>query len=167
MVTDALRCLPHVSDLDELAGLAVEALRQVNAELIELARAGDRDQTIGTTVVGLAIADGAYPLLLDGRQPGLPLRGGEIVRLSHDHSLVQNFVDAGMIKPEEAETHDNANLITRAVGVPRPSKWMWRAAKRGPAMSSCSRVTASPALSPTTRSPANHGAVRSTQSPTS
>jgi serine/threonine protein phosphatase PrpC len=30
---------------------------------------------------------------------------------------VQNLVDAGMLKAEEAETHENANLITRAVGV--------------------------------------------------
>ena len=53
MVTDALRCLPDIADLDALADLAVDALRQVNGELIDLARSGDRQQTIGTTVVGL------------------------------------------------------------------------------------------------------------------
>ena len=117
MVTDALRCLPEVGDLDGLAGLAVEALRQVNAELIQLARSGDGGQTIGTTVVGLAVADGSYRCFWMGDSRAYLLRGGKIVRLSHDHSVVQNLVDAGMIKPEEAETHANANLITRAVGV--------------------------------------------------
>jgi serine/threonine protein phosphatase PrpC len=117
MVTDALRCLPEPPDLDALAGLAIEALGEVNRELIELARSESRDQTIGTTVVGVAIADGSYRCFWMGDSRAYLLRGGEIARLSHDHSLVQNLVDAGMIKPEEAETHANANLITRAVGV--------------------------------------------------
>jgi serine/threonine protein phosphatase PrpC len=30
---------------------------------------------------------------------------------------VHDLVDAGMIKPEEAERHENSNVITRAVGV--------------------------------------------------
>jgi serine/threonine protein phosphatase PrpC len=117
MVTDELRCLPEPPDLDALAGLAIEALGEVNRELIELARSESRDQTIGTTVVGVAIADGLYRCFWMGDSRAYLLRGGEIARLSHDHSLVQNLVDAGMIKPEEAETHANANLITRAVGV--------------------------------------------------
>jgi serine/threonine protein phosphatase PrpC len=117
MVTDALRCLPEPPDLDALAGLAIEALGDVNRELIELARSESRDQTIGTTVVGVAIADGSYRCFWMGDSRAYLLRGGEIARLSHDHSLVQNLVDAGMIKPEEAETHANSNLITRAVGV--------------------------------------------------
>ena len=45
------------------------------------------------------------------------MRDGQIRRLSRDHSLVQDLVDAGMLKPEEAERHENANVITRAVGV--------------------------------------------------
>jgi serine/threonine protein phosphatase PrpC len=116
MVTDALRCLPEVDDLDELARRAVEALRDVNRELVDLGRAGDREQTIGTTVVGLAIADGSYRCFWMGDSRAYRLRDGELIRVSHDHSLVQELVDAGMLRPEEAETHENANLITRAVG---------------------------------------------------
>lgn len=119
MVTDALRCLPVAGDLDELAGRAVESLREVNRELIGLARSveGGRQATIGTTVVGLAIAAGAYRCFWLGDSRAYRLRGGEIRRITRDHSLVQNLVDAGMIRPEEADTHKDSNLITRAVGV--------------------------------------------------
>ncbi len=117
MVTDALRGLPQCDDLDDLAAQAIDTLARVNRDLIALARAGVERQTIGTTVVGLAIADGSFRCFWMGDSRAYLLRGGQIDRLSHDHSLVQNLVDAGMIKPEEAETHENANLITRAVGV--------------------------------------------------
>ena len=119
MVVDALRCLPAAADIDELAGKAVEALTEVNRELIELANSSEvgRKGTIGTTVVGLAIADGAFRCFWMGDSRAYRLRDSRIERVSHDHSLVQNLVDAGMLKPEDAETHENANLITRAVGV--------------------------------------------------
>ena len=117
MVTDSLRCLPPATDIDVLTGNAVEALRTVNRELIDLARSSERKQTIGTTVVGLAIVNDAFRCFWMGDSRAYVIRDGEISRLSHDHSLVQNLVDAGMLKPEEAESHQNANLITRAVGV--------------------------------------------------
>ena len=117
MVTEALRSLPDGDGLDGLAGRAVEAVQQVNGRLIELARTNGGGKTIGTTVVGLAIADGEFRCFWMGDSRAYRMRGGEIMRLSHDHSLVQNLIDAGMLKPEEAEAHENANLITRAVGV--------------------------------------------------
>lgn len=118
MVTDALRCLPVVADIDELTDQAVEALRQVNRDLIELARSGERKgHTIGTTVVGLAVANGSFRCFWLGDSRAYRLRDGEIARLTRDHSVVQELVDAGMIKAEEADSHVDANLITRAVGV--------------------------------------------------
>ena len=118
MVTDAMRCLPLAPDIDEAAAYAVEALRQVNRELIELARsgAGERQSTIGTTVVGLAIANGHFRCFWMGDSRAYRLRGDTITRITRDHSLVQQLVDAGMLEPEEAETHENASVVTRAVG---------------------------------------------------
>lgn len=119
MVTDALRCLPPVRDIEELAAKAVEALHRVHLELVDLAGSDGRakSRSIGTTVVGLAIEAGAYCCFWAGDSRAYRLRADEITRVTRDHSLVQTLVDAGMLRPEEADTHENANLITRAVGV--------------------------------------------------
>ena len=117
MVVDTLRALPPSGGVDGAVDRAIDALREVNRELIELARAQDRDKSIGTTVVGVAIADGLFRCFWAGDSRAYLLRDGELTRLSRDHSLVQDLVDAGMLKPEEAEGHANSNVITRAVGV--------------------------------------------------
>lgn len=116
-VVDALKRLPDYEDLDKLTRAAVEALRQVNDELIRLAKSESSDRTIGTTVVGLVILGERFRCFWAGDSRAYWIRAGEIMRLSRDHSLVQDLVDAGMLKPEEAETHENANVVTRAVGV--------------------------------------------------
>jgi len=118
MVTDALRALPIVYGLDDTVEAAVDALRRVNGELIRLARSeDDRSRTIGTTVVGLAIADGEFRCFWVGDSRAYRIRHGQIRRLSRDHSLVQDLVDAGMLNSADAEKHESANVITRAVGV--------------------------------------------------
>lgn len=116
-VVEALLQLPIIYNLDELVEGAVAALQRVNRDLIALAGAEDGSRTIGSTVVGLAIADGQYRCFWAGDSRAYRLREGEIVQLSRDHSLVQSLVDAGMLDPKDAESHPNANVITRAVGV--------------------------------------------------
>jgi serine/threonine protein phosphatase Stp1 len=116
-VTDALQALPIVYSLDELTEAAITALKAVNGELIELARSVDSERTIGSTVVGLAIADDEFRCFWAGDSRAYRVRGGKIERVSRDHSLVQDLVDAGMLSAEDAEGHPNANVITRAVGV--------------------------------------------------
>ena len=116
-VTEALMRLPIVYSLDQLVEAAVSALQGVNQNLIALARSTNTSRTIGSTVVGLAIADRQFRCFWAGDSRAYRVRDRKLDRLSRDHSLVQDLVNAGMMNPQEAETHPNANVITRAVGV--------------------------------------------------
>ena len=117
MVIDALQKLPIVYSLEALVESAVAAIVRANRDLIALAHSEGESRTIGSTVVGLAIAGPRYVCFWAGDSRAYRLRGGVIEQLSRDHSLVQELVDAGMIDPADAEGHANANVITRAVGV--------------------------------------------------
>ena len=44
------------------------------------------------------------------------IRGNAILKLTEDHSLVAELIKAGTIKPEEANSHPQKNVITRALG---------------------------------------------------
>lgn len=118
MVVQALSALPAAEeDIDDLVGGAVHALRQVNRDLIELARTEGNGRTIGTTVVGLIVAGGFFRCFWVGDSRAYRMRDGLMTRISRDHSLVQQLVDSGMLRAEEAEHHENSNVVTRAVGV--------------------------------------------------
>lgn len=116
-VTASLLELPDAENLDELVESAVAALKQVNQDLIVLAGAKGTDKSIGSTVVGLAIANGQFRCFWAGDSRGYRIRDRQIVQLTRDHSLVQDLVDSGMLQPDEAVDHPNSNIITRAVGV--------------------------------------------------
>ena len=116
-VVEALGALPKAADLDALVANAVEALERVNRQLIALSASGGVERRMGTTVVGLAIADGEFRCFWAGDSRAYRLRDGQIEQLSRDHSLVQDLVDAGMLEAEGMQDHPSANLITRAVGV--------------------------------------------------
>jgi serine/threonine-protein phosphatase Stp1 len=116
-VTESLLELPRADDLDQLVESAIAALKKVNADLISLAGAKGSDRSIGSTVVGLAIADGQFRCFWAGDSRGYRIRDRQIVQLTRDHSLVQDLVDSGMLQPDEAVDHPNSNIITRAVGV--------------------------------------------------
>jgi serine/threonine-protein phosphatase Stp1 len=95
---------------------ALAALDDVNARLVEMGRTGSDSGTIGSTVVGLVASGERFTCFWAGDSRAYRARGGKLTRLTRDHSLVQDLVDGGMISEAEAETHPNANIITRAIG---------------------------------------------------
>ena len=115
-IVDAMSALPDETHPEKLVTRAVEALATVNAELIELAHSGGEKKTIGSTVVGIILGEGQYRCFWAGDSRGYRVRDGNISQITRDHSLVQDLVAAGMLEAGDAESHPNANVITRAVG---------------------------------------------------
>ncbi len=71
---------------------------------------------MGTTATVLKIiGDHAYFAHVGDSRLYL-VRKGFIYQITHDHSLVNEQVRAGILSPEEAELHHLRNVITRSVG---------------------------------------------------
>lgn len=43
-------------------------------------------------------------------------KGGKLQRLTRDHTVVQHFVDVGLLSEEEAEGHPDSHILSRALG---------------------------------------------------
>ncbi|WAC66323.1 protein phosphatase 2C domain-containing protein [Agrococcus sp. SL85] len=113
-----------VEHLGGLAGLeAVEPIDVVDAlraATDEIERLGDGDGAAGTTVTGCAFAihEGAphFAVFNVGDSRTYAMLGERLTRITTDHSVVQELIDAGLLTEEEAETHPEANVVTRGVG---------------------------------------------------
>ena len=72
---------------------------------------------MGTTLVSAVLIGRRAEIINVGDSRAYLIRGKTISQITRDHSLVAELLASGSIKPEEAATHPNRNLITRAVGV--------------------------------------------------
>ena len=93
------------------------AIRQANQRIHAKGHCGDpRYLKMGTTVVVLLVKDNEAHMAHVGDSRIYLFRNGKLNRMTRDHSRVQKMVDDGLIDPEEAEDHPDANIISRALG---------------------------------------------------
>lgn len=116
LVVERLSAIPAQSQVQLFVSEAAKTLETANADLIRMAHEGNKNGTIGSTVVGLAMADNNFGVFWAGDSRAYRVRDGAIAQLTRDHSLVQDLVEAGMLAIEDAEHHPDANVVTRAVG---------------------------------------------------
>jgi protein phosphatase len=97
---------------EKVASLIQEANRRVH----ERSSVDPATSGMGTTMTVALVEDGGVVIGHVGDSRAYLVRGREIEQITEDHSLVNELLKTGKLSPEEAETHPQRSVITRAVG---------------------------------------------------
>ncbi|MGL5647533.1 MAG: Stp1/IreP family PP2C-type Ser/Thr phosphatase [Clostridium sp.] len=99
--------------LEESLKIAIE---KANEEIYNYARRADELQGMGTTITALLRLGKKIVIANVGDSSCFGIIEDKMIKLTKDHSLVQQLVDMGSISYEQAKKHPNRNIITRALG---------------------------------------------------
>jgi serine/threonine protein phosphatase Stp1 len=116
MIRDALDGIPQELDAGALLGEVRTRLQDVHQTLLTEAAGRGAGALLASTAVVLLTRGTHYAALWAGDSRIYLFRDAVLSCITHDHSRVQEMVDAGLLEPEKAELHPQANIITRAVG---------------------------------------------------
>lgn len=118
-----ISALDNIQRCDRL-GLAVDivedCLLQLNDTMLDYAKDHLDGNTMGSTLVCALVRGRIGACLWVGDSRLYRFRNGRLEQLSRDHSQIEEMIELGLITAEQAETHPNKNVITRAVGVDQP-----------------------------------------------
>jgi protein phosphatase len=91
------------------------AIREANTKVFALSQ--NRRLAAGATCVAILIGEKGTAVAHAGDSRAYLVHRGTIAQITRDHSKVRDMVDRGLITPEEARVHPDANQITRALGI--------------------------------------------------
>ena len=103
---------PEHPDVEALG----RAIEEANRAVIQAAREGRGRQGMGTTMTAAMLEGERLVIAQVGDSRAYLLHQGKLQQLTRDHSLMADMIEAGQLTPEEARTHPQRSVITRALG---------------------------------------------------
>ncbi len=101
----------------EAARYLRRAIEDANAEILRLARDKPACRSMGTTVVSALFVRDRVCIAHVGDSRAYRLRDHLLSRMTRDHSLVQEYLEQGILHPEEAGRSPLRHIVTRALGL--------------------------------------------------
>jgi protein phosphatase len=99
------------------AGELPDQVQEANRVVFERSSLDRKVAGMGTTLTAALVEDDRVRLAHVGDSRAYLLRDGELGLLTEDHTLVHRMVSEGEISKEEAQTHPQRSVLTRAIGV--------------------------------------------------
>lgn len=105
-------------DMNEISAkyLLMSAIIAANILIYDDSCKNDEHRGMGTTIVAYLVLKDSLICASVGDSRGYLFRKSKLEQITHDHSLVQELVDAGKLTPESAKNYPHRNIITRVLG---------------------------------------------------
>jgi protein phosphatase len=94
----------------------VSLIQEANRRVYERAHADPATSGMGTTMTVALVEGQVVTIGHVGDSRAYLVRAGHLEQLTEDHSLVNELLKSGKLSPQEAVTHPQRSVITRAVG---------------------------------------------------
>ncbi|MDO4888529.1 MAG: protein phosphatase 2C domain-containing protein [Actinomycetaceae bacterium] len=101
---------------DDMLPLLRKSVNEAHVDLVERAENHPEYAGMGTTCIAIMRSSNKLAMVHIGDSRAYLMRGGKLMQVTHDHTLVQFLVDHGQLTAEEAENHPKRNVIMRALG---------------------------------------------------
>jgi PPM family protein phosphatase len=112
--------------------LLAARVHEANARIHEMSQTEQERAGMGTTLTAAHVGEHDVAIAHVGDSRAYRLRGSEFVRLTEDHSLVEEMRRRGQLTAQEADEHPQRSIITRALG-PEPDVLVDTSSWRGAA----------------------------------
>jgi protein phosphatase len=107
---------PHAGARDVRRAMEI-CVDNANRAIYSAANTNPQYSGMGTTLVLAVFLDERVLVGHVGDSRCYRWRGAQLGRVTRDHSLLQEQIDAGLITPQQAAVSVHRNLVTRALGV--------------------------------------------------
>jgi len=94
----------------------VDLIQEANRRVYDRSSTDPNTSGMGTTMTVALAEDEHVSFGHVGDSRAYLIRDGRMEQLTEDHSLVNELMKSGKLSPEEAETHPQRSVITRAIG---------------------------------------------------
>ena len=93
-----------------------DLIQQANRRVYDRSSSDPNTSGMGTTITVALVEDDQVAFGHVGDSRAYLIRDAQMEQLTEDHSLVNELLKTGKLSPEEAETHPQRSVITRALG---------------------------------------------------
>jgi len=107
----------HAGETEAPAAVLRAAIEEASRRVFTMRTSEVASGRPGSTVVAVLLHAGGTEVAHVGDSRAYLVHEGQIFRVTRDHSMVQEMVDHGLLSPEQAAHHPDANRITRALGM--------------------------------------------------
>ncbi len=107
---------PGIADTRHPEHELAELARTANERIHSLSHSNAEQAGMGTTLTALYVGEQEVAIAHVGDSRAYCLRDGKLLRLTDDHTLVDELMRQGRLTPEEAVEHPQRSVITRALG---------------------------------------------------